>query len=168
MDWIREQAEWIALGAAGLSLALMVWIVAIQAKLNKLRKRYAAMMNGGRPGDLEELLISMQEETNRLKEDLRKTKSTLAHWQERVRALKGFAAVRRYNAYGEGGHDLSFSIAVLDEERNGFVLTGIRNREETYVYAKPVDRGDSSYTLSPEEKQAIEQAMAQPASGAGR
>jgi hypothetical protein len=48
---------------------------------------------------------------------------------------------------------------MLDEHGNGVVLTSINGRQETRVYAKPVNGGASSYNLSNEESEAIRQAM---------
>ena len=58
------------------------------------------------------------------------------------------------------GSDLSFALALLDENNNGVVLNGIYSREMSNIYAKPVENGASSYTVSEEEKQAIEKAIA--------
>ena len=54
------------------------------------------------------------------------------------------------------GSDLSFALALLDENNNGVLLNGIYSREMSNIYAKPVTKGESSYTLSIEEKQAID------------
>ena len=67
--------------------------------------------------------------------------------------------VVRYNAYKDTGSDLSFSLALLDEKNNGVVMNGIYSREMSNIYAKPVEAGNSSYTLSEEEQQAIKKAM---------
>jgi len=64
----------------------------------------------------------------------------------------------RFNAFDNTGSDLSFAVALLDAAKNGFVLSGIYGREESRVYAKPVLQGESTYTLTKEEKQALEAA----------
>ena len=65
----------------------------------------------------------------------------------------------RYNAFKDTGSDLSFALALLDDKNNGVVLNGIYSREMSNIYAKPVQNGVSSYTVSEEEKQAIEKAV---------
>ena len=65
----------------------------------------------------------------------------------------------RYSAFKDTGSDLSFALALLDENNNGVVLNGIYSREMSNIYAKPVEKGASSYTLSEEETQAIKKAM---------
>lgn len=53
------------------------------------------------------------------------------------------------------GSDLSFSIAMLNGNNDGIVLTGIYGRDESVVYAKPIDKGISRYDLSEEEEQVL-------------
>ena len=65
----------------------------------------------------------------------------------------------RYSAFKDTGSDLSFALALLDENNDGIVLNGIYSREMSNIYAKPVEKGASSYTLSEEEKQAIDKAI---------
>ena len=57
------------------------------------------------------------------------------------------------------GSELSFSIALLDNFSNGFVLTSIYGREQSISYAKPIKDGKSLYPLSVEEMQAIDRAI---------
>ena len=65
----------------------------------------------------------------------------------------------RYNAFKDTGSDLSFTLALLDEHNDGVVLNGIYSREMSNIYAKPVKNGESSYTMSEEEKLAVQKAM---------
>jgi Protein of unknown function (DUF4446) len=68
-------------------------------------------------------------------------------------------ALVRYDAFDDVGGRLSFSCALLDEHGTGIVLTSINGRQDTRVYAKPVQSGTSTYNLSLEEEDAIAQAM---------
>jgi len=65
----------------------------------------------------------------------------------------------RFNPFREGGGDQSFSIAVLDDSNNGFVITSLYSNAANRVYAKPIANGVSSYSLSQEEKEAISKAI---------
>jgi hypothetical protein len=68
-------------------------------------------------------------------------------------------ALVRYDAFDDVGGRLSFSCALLDEHGTGVVVTSINGRQDTRVYAKPVQTGESTYNLSLEEGEAIAQAM---------
>ena len=65
----------------------------------------------------------------------------------------------RYNAFKDTGSDLSFALALLDENDSGVVLNGIYSREMSNIYAKPIENGKSNYTLTDEEKNAINKAV---------
>lgn len=73
-------------------------------------------------------------------------------------------AVVRYDAFGDLGGRLSYSLAVLDDQANGFVLTAIHGRAETRQYVKAVMGGTGDTPLSPEESQAVTGAMSVPGS----
>jgi hypothetical protein len=62
----------------------------------------------------------------------------------------------RYNAYGDTGSDLSFTMALMDAEDNGVVVNGLYSRESSSIFAKPLVKGDTKYNLSAEEIQAID------------
>lgn len=65
----------------------------------------------------------------------------------------------RFRAFENMGSDLSFAFALLNQEGTGIVLSSIHSREESRVYAKPVNEGQSKYLLTDEEKEVITKAM---------
>ncbi len=66
--------------------------------------------------------------------------------------------VVRFNPYHDTGGDYSFAVALLDEVGAGVVISGLYHRDRCRVYAKPVAAWESAYTLTDEEKEAIERA----------
>jgi hypothetical protein len=113
-----------------ITIVFLIIVIVLWNKLSKLRSNYMSMLNGDASINVEQALIDLQE------------KNTALH-----------------NAFAESGNDLSFSIALVDDEQDGLVLSGIHNRDETYVFAKPLEKGQSKYTLSPEEKEAIHRSV---------
>jgi hypothetical protein len=69
-------------------------------------------------------------------------------------ALRHLAVVR-YDAFGDMGGHLSWSLALLDDAGNGVVLTSIHGRSDARTYAKNVTAWSSQQQLSPEEEEAI-------------
>jgi len=65
----------------------------------------------------------------------------------------------RYNPFSDVGGNQSFSIVLLDGNNNGIVITSLYTKEGSRVYGKPVKNGKSEYSLSGEEKKAIEKAI---------
>jgi hypothetical protein len=109
--------------------------------------------------NIEELLIQMQERIGVNGESIDNHFDQIKTMRELMQAMKSRLGVIRYNAFSEQGSDLSFSIALLDERQDGVVLTGLHSRDISYLYAKPINGGKSSYALSNEEKEAINRSM---------
>jgi hypothetical protein len=140
-------------------IILVMMVIILWVKLNKLRTSYLKVINGGTVGGMEELLERIQGKQNNLDEEQHKVNRTIQAIKEQLSNVKGNVGIVRYNALGDHGSDLSFSIAILNSVQDGVVITGIHNREQTYVYAKPVNKGQSAYSLSPEEKEAMAQSF---------
>ena len=68
--------------------------------------------------------------------------------------------VVRYDAFGDMGGRMSWSMALVDEAGNGVVLTSIHGRSEARSYAKSVADWSCEQQLSPEEQKALETARA--------
>jgi Lon protease-like protein len=65
----------------------------------------------------------------------------------------------KYDAFNDVSGNLSFAIALLDENGSGLVLNSMHSRESCYTYAKEIIEGKSFVPLSEEEQQAIDQAQ---------
>jgi hypothetical protein len=92
---------------------------------------------------------TMKAELHRLGEELEAARS---EFRESLQHL----AVVRYDAYGEMSGRLSWSMALLDDNGDGVVLTSINSRNDARSYAKEVNAFESDAKLSPEEEEAIE------------
>lgn len=143
---------------AGFILLLLFTIIS-QVRISKIRTKYNQLVRGIEGVNVEELLIKTGEEIhdmdikiNNFEINLKEIETKLAFAIQKV----GFV---RYDAFAEMGNELSFSIALLDNFKNGFVLTSIYGREHTTSYAKPLKFGKSVYPLSVEEIQAIDRAL---------
>ena len=65
----------------------------------------------------------------------------------------------KYDAFQEMGGKLSFSLALLNEVNDGFIINAMHSREGCYTYIKEIIDGNSVITLGEEEKEALEMAM---------
>lgn len=100
------------------------------------------------PKNLKELLRQFEE----LKKEVEKLrKQTISSIQK--------IGIVRYNPFSGVGSDQSFSIALLDGNNDGLVVTSLYARDGNRVYAKPIKNGKSEYSLSDEEKKAIGKAL---------
>ncbi|MEW4372436.1 DUF4446 family protein [Paenibacillus kandeliae] len=152
---VTEQLFLILGVIAALVLLLLIIVMVQGAKLRKMRKRYEMMMAGSGVEDLESLLLDLKLQMDAI-EDGEKQKSTrFQQIEDKLHKVQAYTGIKRYNAFSEHGSDLSFSVALLNDNMDGLVLTGLHNRDSSYVYAKPITNGQSTYNLSPEELEAI-------------
>ncbi|CAH1221017.1 hypothetical protein PAECIP111892_04965 [Paenibacillus auburnensis] len=158
---ISEQLSLVVFAAAVILLVLVIIQIVQGSKLRKMRRKYEAMMSGNGVEDLESLLIDLKNQSEMLEEGQREHKALIEAAQTKMRGMKSKVAIKRYNAFGERGNDLSFSMAIIDDSSSGVVLTSLHNRENSYIYSKPLEGGTSQYPLSPEEKEVIALALQQ-------
>jgi len=94
-----------------------------------------------------------------LETKLEQTTKELGDLKQEMRRAICKIGITRFNPFKEIGGDQSFSIALLDEEHNGVIVTSYYGRELNRVYAKQIQGGKSEHELSEEEKEAITQAI---------
>ncbi|WP_422658969.1 DUF4446 family protein [Paenibacillus sp. EC2-1] len=158
-ELIMEQLHWFVVGMSAVILILLLAVIIQGSKLRKMRRKYDAMMSGTGVEDLETLLLNLKIQMDAIEEEQGNHRSRLDHVIQTLKGVKSKTGIVRYNAFGERGNDLSFSIAIVSEKGDGLVLTGLYNRESSFVYAKPLQNGESQHSLSPEEKEAIDLAL---------
>ena len=93
-----------------------------------------------------------------LEENLDKVFKELSLLQTKQKEAVSKVGLVRFNPFGEIGGDQSFSLALLDNEDSGVVITSHYGKEMQRVYAKQVLQGKSEYSLSVEEEDAIKKA----------
>jgi hypothetical protein len=65
----------------------------------------------------------------------------------------------RFSPFHDTGGDQSFALALLDGKGDGVVVTGLHSRHDSRLYAKPIESRRSAYSLTPEEREAMEHAV---------
>jgi hypothetical protein len=103
------------------------------------------------PKDLKDLLGQFKI----LKKDFEKINEELETLKKKQFFSVQKIGIVRYNPFSGMGSDQSFSLALLDGDNNGIIVTSYYTREGNRVYGKPIKGGKSEYSLSEEEKQAI-------------
>lgn len=140
-------------------IVLILLQIASYIKMSKLDRRYKKLMKGSSGKSIEDMILQYKDNVDIA---LMKSDAVRDLYTDLEKRLKGciqkFAMVR-YKAFDDIGSDLSFSIALMDENNDGMVITGIYGRMESTAYAKPIENGISKYDLSEEEKTAIKTAM---------
>ena len=93
-----------------------------------------------------------------LPEDVHGLRQEVAALRAEAKDALRHLAVVRYDAFGDMGGHLSWSVALLDDSGHGVVLTSIHGRSEARTYAKSIVGWTCDQQLSPEELEAIEHA----------
>jgi hypothetical protein len=151
-------APYLWAGLAAVVALLLIWILALQMKLSRAVRRYDRVTRGVDGGTLQQIL---EKEIWRIQEATEKTDVLEARYEGLAAALRlcvQRVGVVRFNPFQDTGGDQSFSIALLDAQGDGVVLTGMYGRNDARFWAKPVQSNGSKYTLAPEELQAIQMA----------
>lgn len=140
-------------------VTLVVLNIVLIVLLMRVRTSLKFFLTGRKNKNWEEVLNGQVQELKRLGfrtkdlEDRQKTLETI------VKKSSQKIGIVRYNPFREIGGNQSFSLAVLDNSDNGFVLSALFATERSRVYIKPIKNGTSPQTLTGEEKGAIKEAQ---------
>ena len=150
---------YLIIGSCGLSLFLLIAFIICMIKMNKLYRRYDRFMRGKDAETLEDTMISILEQLKDLNAKDRANKDMMKSLSKQVKdSFQKFGFVK-YNAFKGMGGNLSFVLAMLDDNNTGFVLDAVHSREGCYLYLKEVEEGATEVLLGSEEQEALEQAL---------
>lgn len=139
---------------------LTIGFIAILYSNIKLKNKYNKFMKKiGNGKNIEEDLENYMYRVDRVERQNAEIISYCKNLDEEVSKCIQKIGIVRYSAFKDTGSDLSFAVAMLDEKNDGVVFNGIYSREMSNIYAKPVNGGNSEYTLSEEEREAIRRAI---------
>jgi hypothetical protein len=147
----------IAVAAVVAAMAAILAAVAAQRALRRLRTAQAVLL-GGERRDLVDFAVGLQARIDDLHRAVDEIAAGLSRVDRRVDRALARTSIVRYDAF-EGTGQQSASVAVLDAERSGVVLSAIQGRDYARIYVKEVDQGRAPVALSPEEQEAVERAM---------
>jgi hypothetical protein len=153
-----DVAAWIAIGAAVVAVAAVALAAVAWARAARIRAAQSILLGGGRE-DLVDFAVSLQARIDDLHRAVDEVAAGIARVDRRVDATVTNTSIVRYDAYEDTGGHQSASLALLDSQRTGIVLTAIQGRDYARIYMKELDRGKASVALSPEELEAVERAM---------
>lgn len=150
----------ILLILAILNVILLIAFIIVIVKVAGIHKKYKNFMQKlGNGKNLEEDLENYMYRVERVEKQNAETVNLVKNLDSDIEKCIQKVGMVRYNAFQDTGSDLSFALALLDEKNNGVVLNGIYSREMSNIYAKPVEGGESPYTTSEEEREAIKKAV---------
>jgi hypothetical protein len=154
----------VALAAAAAAVVALIWLLVLSFRFRRLRGAQRVVLGEHGQADL----VLHASDLQRAFEALHaRVEAVATHLDERMAAaedrLDGTIAYRslvRYDAYGEMSGHQSTTIALLDADHNGVVLSSIAHRDTARLYCKQVHAGQGEHQLSPEEEEAVRLALA--------
>jgi len=156
-------AEAIAIAAAALALMAIAAAAALALSLRRLRAAQRRVLGERGDTDLVAHATAIDEGFQVLRdyvEDVgRRLDGRLAEAERRLDGAVAHRALVRYDAYNEMSGHQSLSIALLDSNRSGIVISSIHHRDQARLYAKQVTAGTAELKLSPEEEEALRLAL---------
>jgi Protein of unknown function (DUF4446) len=159
----------IALAAAAVAAVALLGCGALALTVRRLRRAQRIVLGEQDQRDVVAHAAMMQDAFEALREYVEDVAARLdGRLAQAETALRGAIARRalvRYDAYNELSGQQSMSIALLDDERSGIVLSCIHHRDQARVYAKQVRGGRGELELSPEEAEAVRIASSSVQSG---
>jgi hypothetical protein len=144
---------------AALVLLLLIGFLVQSVRLGRAVRSYRELVRDGESGSLHDRLVGSAEQAVKAGERMREIEAMHAVIEERSRRSLQHIGLVRFNPFEDTGSDQSFAIALLDDQRDGVVLSSLHGRANTRLFAKPVADGSSPHNLSDEETQAIRIAL---------
>ena len=164
MNDLTDPAGLAALAAGAVALIALVLVLVVTLRLRRLRAAQQVVLGGagredlvGHAAGLHEAFVAL---TERVEEVAQRLEDRMHEAERRLDGAIAYRALVRYDAYGELSGHQSASLALLDAEGNGVVLSSIAHRDTARLYCKQVLGGRGEHLLSPEEDEAIRRALA--------
>ncbi|HET8587322.1 MAG TPA: DUF4446 family protein [Candidatus Limnocylindria bacterium] len=148
----------VAFGILAVLLLIVLILLIVQSlRLGQAVSAYRGLLRetGSRGSSLGEVLDAHIAQVDSVSGRLDELNRLHTYLEARSRGSLQHIGMVRFNPFDDTGSDQSFAIALLDDRRDGIVLSSLHGRANTRVFAKPVEGGESRHTLSAEESEAI-------------
>lgn len=150
----------IGMGAVILLLIIFLILLIVQIrKTSKLKKRLDKFLSGKDGASLEKDIAGLYEDNKFLKANTEKNKKDIRTLYKNMESAYQKMGLVKYDAFSQMGGQLSFSLALLDENNNGFIINSVHSSEGCYSYTKEIKLGQCAIDLGAEEAEALAMAM---------
>ena len=154
--FLADNLAIVVAALAALILILLILSLVQSVRLRRAVRAYRALVGGdASTGSLGDVLDTHVGRVEEVRDRLGQLEQLHARLTDRSATSIQHIGLVRFNPFADTGSDQSFAIALLDDRRDGIVISSLHGRSNTRVFAKPVENGASSHALSEEETQAI-------------
>ncbi len=150
---------YILLGMTAAILILFILLIIQISKASKLKKKYEKFMTGKDAKSLEKEISGLFEDINLMKVTVDKNKKDIRKLFHNMEYTYQKCGIVKYDAFQQMGGKLSFSLALLNERNDGFILNSVHSSDGCYSYTKEIVGGECKISLGEEEENALKLAM---------
>ena len=149
-------AGYVIIGLCCVVLVLLILYIVLLSRIKEYRRNYETFMQGSDGKNLEKAIFDKFAEIDMLKEHTEVNATDIAALFDNMKYTFQKFSIVKYDAFKEMGGKLSFSICMLTDNNDGFVMTSVHSTNEgCYIYIKEIIKGESYVLLSEEEKKVL-------------
>ncbi len=158
-EYLGIELEYVVWGLAGAIAVLLLLLLINMAMIRKLKKKYKTFMGDSDARSLEEKIEERLNQLDGLAESSYINQEKIERIENQIKVTFQKIGLVKYDAFSEMGGKLSFSLALLNENNDGFIINAMHSREGCYTYIKEIIAGKSIIVLASEEMEALEMAL---------
>ena len=157
--YLGFDSDYVIIGLVVLVIILLIVTITNSVRMKNLKKNYKIFMSGNSAKNLEDTLIKRLEQVVFLLDANAANEKNVKILSKKMNQTYQKMGLIKYDALNEMGGKLSFSLAMLDEKNDGYIINAMHTREGCYTYIKEIVDGNSIIVLSEEEQKALNRAM---------
>lgn len=150
--------SYLFIGLAAILCLLLIILIVQMIQFNKLKKKYNTFMGGKEAKTLEEKLDKIIEENKYIRDLSEENKKDIKRIVKEKELCFNRVGIKKYDAFKQMGGNLSFSVCLLNERKDGYIINSVHSSEGCYTYIKEIKSGLCELELSNEEKEALTEA----------
>ena len=144
-----------------LIIILLIMLIVAMVKIGNTNRRLDSFMRGKDAESLEDTILSCIEKADKVDQMNQILREDIIGLRKNQKITFQKMGMVKYNAFREMSGDLSYALALLDQENNGFLINSVYGNEGGYSYIKEIKNGESEILLSEDEQKALEKAKSQ-------
>lgn len=154
-QWLLDNAALVVGGLVVALIGLSAALIILGRRLSAATAAYRSILHESTGTSLGEALSAQASQVESVQHRLTELDGRYAQLETRSRGSLQHVGLVRFNPFEDTGSDQSFAIALLDDERSGIVVSSLHGRDGTRIFAKPIQAGQATHTLSAEEQKAL-------------
>lgn len=159
MEFTQQYSLFFLAGMFVVILILVICMTVMNSRMKELQSAYDDFMRGSDGKSLEGILKTIVEDNKRVKIQCKRDIDEIISMKKGLKATYKKIGIMKYDTFRGMAGKLSFSLALLDGDDSGFILSSMHTQDGCYSYLKEIIHGESHATLSNEERDALTMAL---------